>query len=384
MARPVSVILVNLPVPAVVAPIFVVLIPVAVVLKLLEVKVTAFAPKLSEEADIPDKDNVPDVAVRFKAPVVKVNPSEAVSVFEKVFAPAKVCVPVVTTPPKAALAGSKFRTCPVKDAPLAFGIAPMAAKVTSPVFVPERFDPVIPALQAKAPVEFVIVHPVEADPPPIRISPVEVPFRFSAPDAPPSIFIALAPVEVTVPAPAKESAVAVTPIVSIDETPVSAPPVVTFKPPLDVRENVPVPLPIVVFPVPVVAIFTLLAPEVPKFVSPVEDSVVKAPVFGVPEPIVPGAAQVLPNNVEAFIVPEFAKFNEAPVSTTIAAVVFVLEVIPENGTEVAVTVLVQLGAAAPFEIKNCPAVPAAVTSIESASVQTTPPFMAVIFLFVPP
>ena len=140
------------------------------------------------------------------------------------------------------------------------------------------------------------MHPVEADPPPMRISPVEIPFKFNAPEAPPSTFIALAPVEVTVPAPANVNAVAETPTVSIDTIPVNAPLVVTFSPPLDVKANVPVAFPIEVFPVPVVAMLTLLAPLVPKFVNPVEDKVVKAPVFGVPEPIVPGFAHVPPNS----------------------------------------------------------------------------------------
>ena len=62
--------LVNLPVEAVVAPIAVELIPVAVVLKFDEVNVKALAPELIEEALNPDSDSVPLVAVKFKAPVV--------------------------------------------------------------------------------------------------------------------------------------------------------------------------------------------------------------------------------------------------------------------------------------------------------------------------
>ena len=244
---------VKAPVLAVVAPIFVALIPVAVVLKFPEANVTLFAPKFSEDEDIPDKDIAPEVPVRFRAPVVRVNPSEAVKVLENVFAPAKVCVPVVTTPPKIPLAGWRLRTCPVSVAPFAFGVAPIAVSVMSPVFVPElepvKFEPLKPPVQLNAPVEFTIVHPVEAEPPPIRISPVDVPLRLSAPVAPPSMLMAFVPVDVTVPTPAKDNAVAVTPIVSIDETPVSAPPIVTLSPPLDVRENVPRPFPIAVLPV---------------------------------------------------------------------------------------------------------------------------------------
>jgi len=44
----------------------------------------------------------------------------------------------------------------------------------------------------------------------------------------------------------------------------------------------------------------------------------------------------------------------------------------------------QLGALAPLDVSTCPAVPAAVTSWESASVQTTPPLATTMFLFVPP
>jgi len=55
-----------------------------------------------------------------------------------------------------------------------------------------------------------------------------------------------------VPAFANVRLVALTPIVSIDATPVSAPPVDTFKPPFDVSANVPVLLPILTFPVLVV------------------------------------------------------------------------------------------------------------------------------------
>src|ERR1019366_5006350 len=52
----------------------------------------------------------------------------------KVLTPAKVCAPVVTTPPNAALAGSNANTFAAIMAPLALGTAPIAAKeVTAPV-----------------------------------------------------------------------------------------------------------------------------------------------------------------------------------------------------------------------------------------------------------
>lgn len=78
---------VKAPVEAVVAPMAVLLIPVAVVLKLAEVKVRSLAPVLILEAPNPDSARLPEVAVKLKAPVVWVNPLEAVSV------PAEVTVP---------------------------------------------------------------------------------------------------------------------------------------------------------------------------------------------------------------------------------------------------------------------------------------------------
>lgn len=84
---------VKAPVEAVVAPTAVELMPVEVVLKLPEVKVTLFDPKLIDEADNPDKVRVPDVAVKVNAPVVWVKPFEAVSVELEVTVPAKLAFP---------------------------------------------------------------------------------------------------------------------------------------------------------------------------------------------------------------------------------------------------------------------------------------------------
>jgi len=64
--------------------------------------------------------------------------------------------------------------------------------------------------------------------------------------------------ELIVPAPAKVRDVALTAIVSIEETPVNAPDVLTFNP-FDVNANVPVELPMAVLAVPVV--FILVAPS---------------------------------------------------------------------------------------------------------------------------
>lgn len=69
----------KLPVDGVVNPIAVLLIPVAVVLKLFEVIVKLFPPVFMIEADKPERFNVPDVAVRLRAPVESVNPLDAVN-----------------------------------------------------------------------------------------------------------------------------------------------------------------------------------------------------------------------------------------------------------------------------------------------------------------
>ena len=81
----------------------------------------------------------------------------------------------------------------------------------------------------------------------------------------------------TVPAPANVNAVAVVPMVSIEATPVKAPPVVTFNPPLEVKAKVPVELPMATLPVLVVARFKvpvvpgvmLRAVAVPEVTEPV-------------------------------------------------------------------------------------------------------------------
>lgn len=75
---------VKAPVEAVVAPMGVELMPVAVVLKFEEVKVKAFTPVEIDEADKPDRVSAPEVAVRESAPVVKVRPLADVIVPEPV------------------------------------------------------------------------------------------------------------------------------------------------------------------------------------------------------------------------------------------------------------------------------------------------------------
>ena len=80
----------------VVVPIAVLLIPVAVVVKLPEIISKLLTPVEMLEALRPDKERVPDVAVRLSAPVVWVKPLEAVRVPAEVIAP----VPVVLMLPE--------------------------------------------------------------------------------------------------------------------------------------------------------------------------------------------------------------------------------------------------------------------------------------------
>ncbi len=79
---------VKAPVDGVAKPIAVPLIPVAVVLRLLEVIIILFPPASIDAAVNPERASVPDDAVRLRAPPVSVKPLEAVS------KPADVIVPV--------------------------------------------------------------------------------------------------------------------------------------------------------------------------------------------------------------------------------------------------------------------------------------------------
>ena len=96
---------------------------------------------------------------------------------------------------------------------------------------------------------------------PIVVLPVPVVFKFNGVPTKDKV----AAVEDIVPAPAKVIAVAECVIVSIEDTPVKAPPVVTFKP-VDVKAKLPVALPIEI----------AVALVVPKF-KPAAESMVKAP-----------------------------------------------------------------------------------------------------------
>lgn len=141
---PVEESVVKAPVPAVVAPIAVELIPVEVVLKLDEVKVSPFAPVEIDEADKPDKVRVPEVAVKFKAPVDSVKPFEAVSspveVIE-VLAVKVVNVPAPAVPPP--IAPGLAKVAPAKaealivPVPPKFSEAPDPTTIAAVVLVPE-------------------------------------------------------------------------------------------------------------------------------------------------------------------------------------------------------------------------------------------------------
>ena len=78
VVAPVEERLVNAPVPGVVAPIAVLLIPEAVVVKLPEVMVRLLVPSPMVEALSPDRFNTPALAVRLRVPEERVNPFDAV------------------------------------------------------------------------------------------------------------------------------------------------------------------------------------------------------------------------------------------------------------------------------------------------------------------
>ena len=68
-----------------------------------DVIVSAFAPVLIEDAERPESANEPDVAVRLRAPVVTVNPLDAVSVEVTINVPPTVALFVTAKPVLAAL-----------------------------------------------------------------------------------------------------------------------------------------------------------------------------------------------------------------------------------------------------------------------------------------
>ena len=129
-------------------------------------------------------------------------------------------------------------------------------------------------LQARSPLLLVIVHPVAETPPANSTLPVDVPAIWTKPLVPASSVRLVAAPVVIAPVPAKPKEVADTAMVSIEATPVSAPPVVTLRP-VDETWNVPVALP---------KVSGDPAPDA-KVVVPVEERSVNAPVPGVAAPI---------------------------------------------------------------------------------------------------
>ncbi len=184
----------------------------------------------------------------------------------------------------------------------------------------------------------------------IAVAPVALPIvmvlalallpMLTAPVVVESSVTALAPVEfrarvvvpVMVPAPAKVRAVALVAIVSSEATPVRAPAVETLRPPeAEISWKVPVALPMVMLPVPVVAIVTLLAPALARSVTPVEVRVVNLPVEAVLAPMV--VELMLP---PVMVTPELARVLAVRVWVTVRApvLVVVMPVAPRVRAEV--------------------------------------------------
>src|SRR5205807_91795 len=104
-------------------------------------------------------------------------------------------------------------------------------------------------------------------------------------------------------------------------------------------------------------------------------------------PIAPGAANVLPLRVDALIVPLPVKLRLAPLPTTIAAVVLVPLVIPENGTVPAESpeAATQLGAVpVPLLCRTYPLVPGLTAAIAPVPLPYNTPYCVKLLAPVPP
>ena len=157
------------------------------------------------------------------------------------------------------------------------------------ITVVSRAEPILRLSAVVLSVAILMIFPALPVPMAIVLALFPVP-KLTLPVAPESNVIAETVVEEIVPAPAKVKAVAETEIVSIEATPVKAPPVVTFNPPFEVTAKVPVGLPITTFPVEVP---TLVAPDPEEFklrlVAPV-----KVKVVADKAEVVPPVAEKLP------------------------------------------------------------------------------------------
>jgi hypothetical protein len=236
------------------------------------------------------------VRLRFPPRVVRLAP-ETVNVLSRVVAPCKVippvAFPIVTTP---VLVEVPMLVAPVPELLILTG-DPVRVSALAPVLIEEVLRPD----KVKAP-----LVAVRFKAPPLKVNP---------------LLAVNSPAEVIVPVPV----VAILPVVEIVILLAKSPPTTELKvgspAAFPCRTVVVVPASVPISP-PVVLVTTPAVERAESVIEVEAESVVNAPVFGVPDPIVPGAAQVAPRRV------------------------------------VASTVDVQVGATpAPDEIKNCPEVP---------------------------
>jgi hypothetical protein len=147
---PVEVKVVKAPVDGVEAPMAVELMPVEVVVKCPEVKLISFDPASIDEAERLLKVNVPDEAVRFKAPPVRVNPLVAVRSSDEVKAP---LFKVVT--PDRPIFRADALVVPILIIPLELAPAPASRVTLPPVLVPDPLVASPPSRLKDPPVEVV-------------------------------------------------------------------------------------------------------------------------------------------------------------------------------------------------------------------------------------
>ena len=141
------------------------LIPVEVVLKLWEVTVRSLVPVLREDAARPERARLPEAAVRFRLPVVRVKPLEAVRVLVKVPVPVTArlapMVSLLVTEAELKVARPEVDRVEREELPVTDRVPPrvVAPVPTVRVLVPETE---VLQLRVTAP-EPVLKVPVEAD-----------------------------------------------------------------------------------------------------------------------------------------------------------------------------------------------------------------------------
>ncbi len=159
MVAPVEDNVVNAAVDGVVAPMAVALMPLAVVVKLPEVKVNVFVPALLLEFPRPERLREPVVEVRLIAPVERVKPFEAVRSWLTVKAP--VLLVVIPVAPRVI---PEVLIVPILIVPFALGPIPALIATFPPV--PPVLDS-LPALRFNVPPN----PPVPDSLPALRVSP---------------------------------------------------------------------------------------------------------------------------------------------------------------------------------------------------------------------